>query len=90
MLPDSLPVHEELPERHVHLDAATVANLELVTSQSARGSGGTLYGLLNHTTTKGGGACMSLCVRAHAETCKCLCSSACTADLRAASLQRNC
>jgi hypothetical protein len=45
MLPDSLPVHHELPARHVHMDAATVANLELEN----------LVKHLDHTVTKGGG-----------------------------------
>jgi DNA mismatch repair ATPase MutS len=46
MLPDSLPLHHELPARHVHLDAATVANLELES----------LVCMMDHTVTKGGGA----------------------------------
>jgi hypothetical protein len=51
MLPDSLPLHHELPARHVHLDAATVANLELES----------LVCMMDHTVTKGGGA--KLCTR---------------------------
>ena len=61
VLPDSLTVRQELPARHVHIDAATVANLELLSPLGARGgigSRGSLFGLLNcKTTTKGGGAC---------------------------------
>ena len=62
VLPDSLTVRQELPVRHVHIDAATVANLELLAPLGAHGAGigsrGSLFGLLNcKTTTKGGGAC---------------------------------
>ena len=60
MLPDSLAVHHELPARRVHIDVATVANLELLSPLEASGVSGasrrSLFGLLNKTVTKGGGA----------------------------------
>ena len=52
MLPDSISVRQELPGRHVYIDAATVDNLELLRSDSS--TRGSLFGLLNKTVTKGG------------------------------------
>ena len=66
LLPDSLPVVHAIPSKHVHIDAATAANLELLPGGGAR-HGASLVELLDHTRTKGGGA-LSASVEQPSET----------------------